>query len=178
MKHLYLSIFFTLIIILAGCKKYPEDHKISLQTAKKRLRQHAWHLSKLYINGADSTMAHLHNIIPGSNKTRDFSFMVTKGLNYKTDGGEISFPFFPKPNSAYPDYTSIISINKHKTILSIGGGTIDNYHNGPIVSSNSNSIMWVIGSSQVDWEITKLTKTDLHLKTTNNNYEVKFEFVD
>ncbi len=182
MKHLKLfSLLILSLLFISGCKKYPDDHKISLQTAKKRLQAHQWYFSKLFINGADSTMAHLHNIIPNSTSPRDFSFMVTKGLNYKTDGGEISFPFIPKPpNTSTPDYTSTISINKHKTILKIAGGFVDNYNNGAITPSTMNSIMYISDSrlGNGEWEITKLTKTDLHIKTTFNNYEVKFEFVN
>ena len=164
------------MLVLSGCKKYPEDHKISLQTAKKRLRAHQWYFSKLFINGEDSTLAHLNHIIPGSNSTRDLSFMVTSGLNYKTDGGEISFPFYPKSNSAYPDYTSSISINKNKTILNMEPALMISQNYLPLVPSNANTILWV--PYITNWEITKLTKTDLHIKTTFNNYEVKFEFVN
>ena len=177
-----LTSYFKIILIISilfsfyACKKYPDDHKISLQSAKKRLREHDWHLSKLFVNGEDSTMTHLHNIIPNSSNPSDFYFKVTKGLNYKSDGGEISFPFYPKPNSNYPDYTSVISINKKKTILKIGGGIVDNYNNGIVTPSTMNSILYVVGVSEALWEITKLTKTDLHFKTIYNNYEVAFEF--
>lgn len=164
------------LLLFITCKKYPEDHKISLQTAKKRLRAHPWYFSKLTINGADSTMTHLHNIIPNATKLSDFYFKVTQGINYKTDGGEIAFPFYPKPSSSYPDIVSNISINKKKTILTLSGGIIDNYNNGAVIPSTKNSIFYIVGVSEVDWEITKLTKTDLHIKSTYDNYEVKFEF--
>ncbi len=173
-KHIssfFLHFLMFLIVALTGCKKYPDDHKISLQTAKKRFRAHEWFFSKLFINGKDSTMTHLHNILPTKNSTRDLSFKITEGLNYKSDGGVIAFPFYPKPTSAYPDLTSAMSINEKKTVLTMGWPIMNT-----LIPNTMNSSIWI--PIRTTWEITKLTKTDLHIKSTYNNYEVKFEFVN
>jgi hypothetical protein len=44
-----------ILLLSAGCKKYPEDGKRSLKSPLKRIIDHAWKIDKLYIDGADST---------------------------------------------------------------------------------------------------------------------------
>ena len=172
------QLYFIVIILICGCiscKKYPEDHKISLQTAKKRLRAHEWHFCKLYINQTDSTMTHLKNILPNSNTPADISFKITEGIDCTHDDGKIELPFHAKSTGATPYYRSSISLDKKKKNLNMYPVFMNNYQK-PLIPSTMNSIFWIPYVTK--WEITKLTKTDLHFKSTYNNYEVKFEFVN
>lgn len=162
-----------LSIAFQSCKKYPENDRVYLESAKRRLRTHPWYFNKLYINGADSTLEHLHKFIL-SNETSDFYFKVTDGLDYNHNSGKFNVPFTAK--GIYPALESDVELKNEKKIMRFSpifySPTLT-YISNP---STSNSLFWIPEND--DWTIKKLTKTDLIIQTNYNNYEVRFEFKD
>ncbi|MFY8165784.1 MAG: hypothetical protein ACOVJ8_04260 [Sediminibacterium sp.] len=146
-------------VLFFGCKKYPEDDKLSFRTPLHRLSAHSWKLDKLFIDGIDSSAREYYYnpyfpaekfiykglILTLSDKRRE-----KNSINYiasQNQGGLDSWRF----------------VNKSKENIIFGGGGSD-YLNLYRVDS------------KVSWKINKLTKNELNIITTSNGriHEVNF----
>jgi hypothetical protein len=168
----YINIFFVLLglVNLLACKKYPEDKFWHLTTAMKRLRSHPWHLSKLYVNGADSTLVHLHNMDPTRNDPRDFAFYVKEGMNLKVPTGQ------GVTTNVQRDRGFSVVFSKNKNELKMGGPV---YRTITLSGSNKVvglSVFWITDNSI--WKIKKLTSDEfiVECNATTKNELVRIEF--
>jgi hypothetical protein len=169
----YINIFFVLLglVNLLACKKYPEDKFWHLTTAMKRLRSHPWHLSKLYVNGADSTLVHLHNMDPTRNDPRDFAFYVKEGMNLKTHWGKGVTTNIQKDIG----FDIVISNNKRELEISnkVTYKTIQMPNSNNLITL---SIFWI--NDNKTWKIKKLTSDEFIMESnaTSKNELVRIEF--
>lgn len=162
--YLIASIILGLGFGFTACKKYPEDGHFSWQMAKKRLRGHTWYMSKLYVNGADSTLVHLQQMDPSHTNPSDFSFHLVEGMNYHTNHSKLVTTNVLKNKGADFD------IDDKKQTLQITGNEL-----GFISLGRIRSIFW--SNSSKLWIIKKLTKTEFIMETTTtDNQLIRFEF--
>lgn len=155
-----------LLLTLSMCKKYPEDRKISLKSPLKRISAHPWKISKIQINGADSTYhsfsmpdKNIFNIILANTV---FDFKNSKSIYSSPDHTNYDFiwenPPFNSDNKIW--YTE----NKKKNISFIIG--LVNNESILHINPNNNS-----------WEIKKLTSTEFHVELEEKSIMYRIEFI-
>jgi hypothetical protein len=152
--------FLYILIVCAlffGCKKYPEDGKLSLRTAKNRLTNHNWRLKDLFINGIDSTSRNYYTVSSTFNY-KDKIFGLGKGITtYDKNINEIT-----KAETGMPFYGWQFVSGSHKMEIyfASGGSASSNFR------ADMNSL----------WEILKLTNNEFILKTQVNGKTIQVRF--
>lgn len=144
------------LILFLGCKKYPEDGKISLQTVKHRLIKGEWKLQKYIINGADSSQHVNWSIIDVNGNLYEHKyFNLTLDL-LKEESREYYKSY--QASGSLGVRIWYLSDKKDYLFLGITGEKALGVDNPAI------------------WDISKLTKDELIIKTNKNgnNYEVCF----
>lgn len=148
---------FLVLLLMAGCKKYPENSGINLATKKRRVMQFGY-LEKFVVNGIDST-AYLSNqmVIDGTNDTveTDVRTCYFKKSMYSNGGHYLQMGFM---NGRW-------EFEDKKTALLIG------FSPPPAKVRN----IWIDGQYR-EWKIMKLTKKEMHLTTiyAGNTYDLYF----
>lgn len=144
------------IILFSACKKYPENDRMYLKPIKQRLENYTWKLTMLSINDADSTLAHVHRMLPASTQASDFQLHIDDGF------GISDLSTTASANVSAPDF----------------GMRLENHKKGIYIEfskySKSVCLLWV-PESRI-WDIRKLTNKEFIIQTNYNNNEVRFEF--
>lgn len=148
-----------LSIVFGGCKKYPEDHKISLRTPLKRLTKHNWKLEKLYINDIDSSMREYGG---GATPTYNFKDKIM-GLSNEKPESTSKYYLVSQTTYGFPIYGWRFDTNKKESLVFSDGNSGQNQ----VFRANGNAV----------WEIVKLTKEELILKTEDNGKIHRVEFI-
>lgn len=125
------------------------------------MRAHSWKLNKLFINGSDSTLVHIHKMDPNRNNPSDFEFFIIEGMNYKTNGGKAVLTNY------YANLDFSLSIENKKKVL----GFLPVFY-----SPNTSHSFFLVSASIRLWEIKKLTKDELIFETNYNSDLIRFEF--
>lgn len=148
--------FLVSVIIFSACKKYPENDRMYLKPIKHRLENHTWRLTMLSINGADSTLAHVHRMLPASTQASDFRIRIDDGF------GISDLSITARANVSAPDFG--MRLENHKKDIYI---EFSKY-------SKTGAVLWVPESRK--WRIKKLTKEEFIIQTNYHNNNIRVEF--
>lgn len=153
----FLSYICLIGFLFLGCKKYPEDGKISLQTVKHRLIKGEWKLQKFYINGSDSSQ-HVYS-----------SFVDANGNLYEWKYFNCTLDLLKEESREhYKSYQATGSLGVHIWYLSDKKDYLFLGITGEKVFGIDNPVVWVIK---------KLTKEELIITAdkNGNTYEIEFK---
>lgn len=152
-------------LLFFGCKKYPEDHKITFVKPFKRITAHPWKIGYIEINGVDKT--HFGFDMPNANKygidLTQYLYRFTTAKIEDTNSKDIFL--FEWVNAPYHSDSNRWRFMDHKKNLSFA---IGNYG-----YQNLLGIQNAIGN----WKIVKLTDSDLIVSISDENggnYKINF----
>jgi hypothetical protein len=159
MKKFYL--LFLLPLCFVSCKKYEDGPAISFRSVEKRLAG-KWRLTDILYNDKDISVAYYasHFDLYPYNIYSDWSHQTFISITH---------------NDNVIIASSILSLNKRKTIMSFAMVTQDYY--GDI----GNAIFTIIPplETQNEWKILRLKNDEFWIRTNfdSNNYELHFDLI-
>ncbi len=169
------------MVSLTTCKKYPEDHKLSFETADNRLKE-LWILTQCLVDGDDVTDKEytlIFNSLPSNDTTI-----------YKLKDATLEFKYYKTRNNPqhslekkHESYLSIKTIIKHRYAVPISFSKYEFKNQKKNINFNSNTqssenFPLLFNYSNEPWTIKKLTKTAFIIETTNdigNKIKVTFK---
>src|SRR5574343_1614751 len=164
-KLRFILLIFPSLIFLTTCKKYPEGG-FTMRGPKMLLKHNgAWKLTLYEVNGIDSTELINYN---GDENYKNVSF-------YKEDTH-----YNPNLYAAnYPHFSYLIKFENDNKLLNFQSydqsSTKFCYSNNQIYNG-CYRLFFCPENKIIDWEIIKLTKTELHLRFSNSKvYNLKFK---
>lgn len=108
------AIVLLLSINLSSCKKYPEDEKLSLKTAKSRL-SNDWIINEMYVN--DSLVTSSWSYSPGFNFTKKGIVIQTFGDGKSKEG---TWEFWERDKSMIElTFTNVTTVKQSYEILKL-----------------------------------------------------------
>jgi hypothetical protein len=174
-----------ILVLCAGCKKYPENKFFQLVNPKKAIIGN-WAFKGFYVDGEDSTYKQLTLCNPLSVNPGTIVWQIENITNEETKYKSSFTHLYQKVNDIfcscikyYPlpsDVTGEVDLVQKKNDLSIGythdPGYSINYQDffGKIYSSKT------LNSNDYNWEIKKLTKSDLALEKLIGEKRYRVEF--